>query len=343
MREPVTDTVAAIEPPPLAARTEAIVAGGSRPAHDRFMAGWPCLNTVEVVPLADPPPVSARLTVAAWNIERCKRVPESAWRIGDAGADIVLATEMDLGMARSGQRHTTAELARALGMGHAFGVEFVELGLGDAYETARHEGETNLHGLHGNAILSPWPLRDVALIPLDDGGEWYVCAPKGDGQHRVGGRMALAARIDTATGPLTLAAVHFESESDASGRAAQAERLASTLDRLYGTGPCVIGGDLNTRALHDAGLTGTAMLEAPEAVEPCFTVFAAHGFDWRGANTGAVTTRPHPAGPQDIPRRTLDWLFVRGVAVRAPFVAPAVCAEGLYLSDHELIGVEVSP
>jgi len=343
MRKPIRATVPEMSPPTLSERTEAIVSGGSRAAHDRFLAEWPCLGAVELVQPSDPPPRPDRLTAVAWNIERCKRPEQSAWRISQAGADVVLATEMDWGMARSGQRHTTAELAAALGLGYAFGVEFVELGLGDAYETARHEGETNLHGLHGNAILSRWPLKDVALIPLDEGGAWYVRAPKGDGQHRVGGRMAMAARIETASGPLTLAAVHFESESNASGRAAQAQRLLDSLEALFGAGPCVIGGDFNTKAFYELGMDAAAMLDAPERVEPCFAAFAAHGFDWRAANTGAVTTRPHPAAPAGSPRMTLDWLFTRAVAASGPFLHPAVCADGLYLSDHELIGVEISP
>ncbi len=94
----------------------------------------------------------------------------------------------------------------------------------------------NDHGLHGNAFLSRYPLRDVALIPLDDGGFWFIQAPKNDGQYRVGGRMAMAARIDTASGPLTICSVHYESESDAEGRAAQTETLLNALDALYGRG-----------------------------------------------------------------------------------------------------------
>ena len=74
------------------------------------------------------------------------------------GADVVLLTELDVGMARSGNRHTVRELARTMGAGYAFGVEYVELGLGDDREKAWHAGESNAVGLHGNAILSKAPL-----------------------------------------------------------------------------------------------------------------------------------------------------------------------------------------
>jgi hypothetical protein len=61
-----------------------------------------------------------------------------------------------------------------LGFGHVFGVEFVELALGDGRETDECAGQSNLHGLHGNAVLSRFPFDRVALIPLDGGGAWYV-------------------------------------------------------------------------------------------------------------------------------------------------------------------------
>ena len=42
-----------------------------------------------------------------------------------------LLSELDAGMARTQNLDTTRAIARDLGAGHAFGVEFVELGLGD--------------------------------------------------------------------------------------------------------------------------------------------------------------------------------------------------------------------
>lgn len=343
MRSLVTRATAGMQTPSADARAEAAAAWGSRAAHDRWMAEWPCLSTFEVAdpPVAAPPPEA--LTVAAWNIERCKRVEDSAALLDRIGADVALATELDLGMARSGQRHTTRDLAGALGVGYAFGTEFVELGAGDLQETREFGDVPNLHGLHGNALLSRWPLRDVALIPLDDGGSWYVRAPKNDGQYRVGGRMALAARLETARGPLTVASVHLESESDAVGRAEQIARLLTTLDALYGDGPAVVGGDLNTGGLTEAGLMGEAALEGAARVEPCFAAFAAHGFDWQAANTGATTTRLPPWVAQDRPTKLLDWLFTRGVRASAPAVVPALSEAGDYLSDHECITARIAP
>ncbi len=337
MREPVQVAVPAMEPPSEEARAEALANWGSRQAHDRYMAKWPCLNSIELGLPADPADPPVDLTIAAWNIERCKHVEASAALIERTGVDIVLATEMDHGMARSGQHHTTRDLARALGVGYLFGVEFVELGIGDVRETAKFSETPNRHGLHGNAILSRWPLTDPALIPLDDGGAWFVAAPKNDGQYRVGGRMAMAAKLHTNSGPIVLASVHLESESDAEGRTAQIDRLLATLDRLYGQAPAVIGGDLNTRGFLEAGLSAEETLRLPETAEPCFAAFARHGLDWRACNTGHVTTRHPPWATERFQLKTLDWLFVRGLSASEPRVIPALSAEGAYLSDHEMV------
>ena len=341
MRDDVRTVVGTLALPSVEDRADASANWGNRDANDRYQANWPCLNAIEAAQPNAPAPPTASLTVTAWNIERCKWVEPSAELIRRVGADVVLATEVDLGMARSNQRHTARDLAAELGFGYAFGVEFVELGLGDANETVQCAGMVNQHGLHGNAILSRYPLQDLALIPLDAGGYWFVQAPKNDGQYRVGGRMAMAARIETGQGPLTVCSVHYESESDAMGRAAQTKNLLDALDRLYGSGAAVIGGDLNTKGFLEAGMTGAQMLADPFKAEPSFKHFQDHGFDWRAPNTGEVTTRLHPTSVPGRPLKTLDWLFVRGVTASDAFVAPALSSAGEYLSDHELIGATI--
>ncbi len=340
MRPIVTTTTDALPLPPLAERQEA-AKGGDRAAHDRFLNAWPAMHAVELWPAPLSLPLPRALTVAAWNIERCKRVEDSADLLRAIGADVVLATEMDYGMARSGQRHTTRDLAAELGFGYVYGVEFTELGTGDAYETGLFADTPNDAGLHGNAILSRYPLSRPCLIPVTEDGTWFDSSLKGDGQYRVGARMAIAAQVETAGGPLTLAAVHYESESDAQGRADQTAVMLAGLAAQYGDGPCVIGGDLNTAAL--AGQPRGLVLNAPQRVEPSFDLFAGAGFDWRTANTGAPTTRAAPGRPVRYPLKTLDWLFVRGVMAEGAAVQDAVSDTGHYLSDHELITARITP
>lgn len=341
MRKIITTSVADMEPPSHETRLEATRHGGDAAYNAQLQDTLACLTTIEVVqPPVDLPAVED-LTVAAWNIERCKRVEDSASLIRQSGADVVLATEMDRGMSRSGQRHTTRDLAEALNMGFVYGVEFVELGTGDPYETGLFGDVPNVHGLHGNAILSRFPLLNPALVPLDEGGLWYVTQPKNDGQFRIGGRMGVTAQIETAKGLLTLGAVHYESESDPALRARQTETFLNGIETLYGDGPAVLGGDLNTKALSDGIRPGAEALAAPDVAEPCFAIYAQAGFDWQSANTGQFTTRAAPGKPVRYPLLILDWLFARGVRTGQPKVRPAVSKAGNYLSDHEMITTRV--
>ena len=332
MPDPViTQMVTNMDYPSAALRRSATQADPTEANHTAFLEDWPCLNVVEAQPAQGSLPLPRTLTVAAWNIERCKRVEDSADLLRQVGADVVLATELDIGMARSGQRHTVRDLAAELGFAYAFGTEFVELGTGDPYETELFSEVANLHGLHGNAILSRFPLIDPRVLRLETTGAWYTSAPKADGQRRVGGRNAVLAEVSTAFGRVTFAAVHFESQSDAQGRKLQTERLLEGLSAPLS----VVGGDLNTADL--TGRSSAERLLQPEQSEPCFGSFAEAGFDWRTANTGAVTTRAAPGRAVRYPLKTLDWLFVRGVAAMRPAVHAAVSDEGNYLSDHELI------
>lgn len=342
MRPIITHAVDAMQTPSQADRATAADQGGRADVNNQLQAEWPCLTTFEIKQPDAPLPAPTGLTIAAWNIERCKRVEHSAELIRATGADIVLATEVDYGMARSGQRHATRDLAALLGMGYAYGVEFVELGTGDPVETKYFAGAPNDHGLHGNALLSRFPLKNPALIPLDAGGLWFVTQPKNDGQLRVGGRMAMAAQIDTAQGPLTISAAHYESESTPASRADQTQVWLRALSDLYGDGPLVIGGDLNTNALADGTRTLAKILENPAVAEPAFTHFAAAGLEWRNSMRAQVTTRTPPERLARDQLQMLDWIMTRGVSAFGPQIWPALSTTGQYLSDHELLTTRIS-
>lgn len=337
MRDPLCATTPRMVPPTQDQRDAAARGARTGAEHAAYLASWDCLTSIEV---AQPPAVELppQVTVAAWNIERCKRIPESADLLRHSGVDILLATEMDWGMARSGQHHTTRDLAQALGFGYAFGVEFVELGTGDVYETALFAGVPNDHGLHGNAILSRYPFENARLLPLDDSGAWFAGSPKNDGQFRIGGRMAMAVQIKG----VTFVGVHYESESDALGRAVQTRRLLDLIRAEYGDGPCVIGGDLNTAGFAQAFKSGAETLQDPTNIEPSFAAFAEAGFDWTASNQPGITTRAAPGKSVRYPLQKLDWLFVRGCVASEPQIYPAICNRGAYLSDHELITTKVT-
>jgi endonuclease/exonuclease/phosphatase family metal-dependent hydrolase len=117
-------------------------------------------------------------------------------------ADVVVLNEVDWGMNRTLFRNVAAELADALGMNYAYGVEFVEvdpitMGLDqqvvvkeveETYADPHDDKEAMLqhvrevmkpdperyHGLHGTAILSRYRLDNVKLTPYHfQGHDWY--------------------------------------------------------------------------------------------------------------------------------------------------------------------------
>jgi endonuclease/exonuclease/phosphatase family metal-dependent hydrolase len=290
----------------------------------------------------------AWLRIAAWNIERGRDAAAAGSLLASVDADVVLLSEVDRGMARSANVDVFASLASSAGAGvAAFGVEFVELGLGDAREwealAASGPGPfENQLGLHGNAVLSRIGLDDACVLRLDAGGDWFT---EERGQPRVGGRCAVAGRA----GALVVVSVHLESGSTARARAVQLGTLLAMVDERFGAGSAaVVGGDLNTFGAPIGDIldrTSARSMRAEEPTrfswpvphEPLFEdVAAAHGYGWVDANVAGPTTHHGPDSLPDHVPMHLDWLLVRGVEARRPAI---VTAGGL--SDHELVAVSV--
>lgn len=331
---------AALEPPSPALLAEALGAAGDIAAHQALAARCLALQALEVMAAPAPKPAGPMLRIAAWNAERCKYGEASLALLDRLAVDVALLTEMDIGMARSGNRNTIREIATGLGAGYVFGTEFVELGLGDDRERLWHAGEANSTGLHGNGIVSRYSFAEPVLVRLDDGGVWFGGSYK---QRRLGARNAVAARLEGWTVPLWLVSLHLESHSDAADRARQVARLVDALDRRIGAAPCVIGGDFNTAALPRGEALPEAVFTNPGALEPLFSVLAGAGFGWIGANRRDPTCRTRPDGEPRPPFTRLDWLFVRGVAPVGAMTVAAVDGDGAAVSDHELIAADIHP
>ena len=307
-------------------------------AHATLFEASGCLDAVEHAspPLA--PAAGDRLRVLAWNAERLKYLGASIDLLRRLDPDILLLTELDRGMARSGNLDTPAELAAALGMAHVFAVEYIELGLGDARERTWHVGEANRDGLHGNAILSRLPIERAAMSRLDRDGTWFQ--GERNGERRIGGRNSAIAEI----AGITCVAVHLESHSDPAHRAAQTRILLDDLEAFAETGPAVIGGDFNTATVAHAakGTASPDQLLDPVPHEPLFAVMAERGFAWEPCNTlGVATQRSRPDGTPAPPFGRIDWLFTRGLAATAPATIPATDPAGRALSDHEILAVTI--
>jgi endonuclease/exonuclease/phosphatase family metal-dependent hydrolase len=297
--------------------------------HAAALAGLACLQRVEAPATEPAAPLSFPLTVAAWNLERCYAVEKSAELLKREGAEIALLSEVDNGMARTKQRHTSRDVAAELGMAYAFGVEFLELELGADVELEFCDDDFNRHGFHGNALLARTSLQAPVMIRLEAHGHWFT--PETPAK-RIGTRCAIAASVMTSEGPLYLVSVHLENRGDASYRETQVRGLIDSIDALAGEVPVIIGGDLNT------GLADNGDFEK----ETLFAHAYGRGFERHGGPIDQTTTRPSRVSRN--PRGTwkLDWFLTRGVKVEESRIVPSVAPDGEVLSDHEMVVLKVA-
>ncbi|MEU4160894.1 endonuclease/exonuclease/phosphatase family protein [Actinoplanes sp. NPDC026670] len=313
------------------------LAAGDLAEHERLCGEAGIFKQVEVrQPAGAVAHHHGPVRIGTWNAERCKYVGASVRLIRDSGCDVVLLSEMDVGMSRSANLHTLRALAGELGFGYAYCVEFLELGSGNQSEQVEYADEPNLAGLHGNGILSRFPLSDPLIVTSPAQGSWYSL----DWHHRrLGGRRALFATVDTGPARIRVGSVHLESLSDSGTRAKELSALIEPADSML---PTVIGGDFNTTDVPDEHAPD-AWFADPGRHEPLFDVFASAGFDWLDCNSPVPTRRTLGNGLPRPPHRRMDWLFRRGLVARDPRCWPAVNSAGHPISDHDLVSADMLP
>jgi endonuclease/exonuclease/phosphatase family metal-dependent hydrolase len=348
----VTRTVERLEPASFEVRQAILHQPRENSAFQTAFAAMPALHAIEVREPRQPASIGATARIAFWNAERLKYPAPSAAMLRALDADALILCELDLGMARTGNRHTTADLAQSLDAGFVFGVEFVELGLGDPREQDQHAGEANAAGLHGAGFICRARLDRPALVRLETSGRWFDGAFR---ERRVGGRIAMLAELKVGGTPVLLVSAHYESHSDPDDRALQTRTMLDAIDRHSPGRPVLIGGDFNTSTFsmvekRDPGSVQDALsadpdrLVRPEPYEPMFNVFRARGYGWASCNVPlASTQRTRPDGTPQPPLGRIDWFFSRGLRCSAPAVIPAVDENGVAISDHEALAVTITP
>ena len=209
----------------------------------------PNLNAVEVDNTIAPHEECSgtRLRVIEYNAERGRWWKEAADVMKDY--DVIILNEMDIGMARSDQQHTTRLMAQYLGMNYAWGLEFVELTVGDSNDRkAAKEGEKNIHGLHGNAFLTKCKITDPVIF-RDNVGPYFSNSANGVNgkglEKRLGGRMAMLGRINFGGEPLVVGSVHKW----------PFPRSKELFKDYIGSSSAVIAGDEDARWCSRVGLT----------------------------------------------------------------------------------------
>src|SRR5690606_33114509 len=133
-----------------------------KPEMERIM------NAVVGEEFAQPPgetPESIR--AVAWNLERgsvFEGIVEALKNDERLRGDVFLFTELDHGMARSGNRFVAGELARELKLNYVFAPVYIALQKGSGVES-EIEGE-NTTSIHGLAVFSKYPIKNVRTVAL---------------------------------------------------------------------------------------------------------------------------------------------------------------------------------
>jgi endonuclease/exonuclease/phosphatase family metal-dependent hydrolase len=287
--------------------------------------------------------LTAPFKVVAVNARGCARPHDIAELLRNrplAGAAIILVSEADWGLSRSGCRQTARELAELLGMSFAFGPEF-----------AFRSKEKEFTSFFGNAILSAAPVDNVRLVPLPmyydytQRRRWKLAS----NAVRLARRCALAVDVSLGGRIVTVALAHLENRTGPLGRARQMARLTSELPQ---DGPALIGGDFNTTTIDVRTWRNCAMLGArlalepyrlrrPQRHEPLFEVLEAAGFDFGKSNVPLVPTYTPSGLVPPFLRAKLDWIGLRRLNAVAGSARVVAARLGLRrISDHDLATCE---
>ncbi len=186
--------------------------------------------------------------VAAWNVERGKRFAGLREALTCdpilREVDLLLLTEVDIGMGRSQNLNVPRELAAALGMGYVFANYHIVLAEGDRGE--RGHGVPNTKAMHGCALLTRFPVLRFEAVELQERKDKFHATEK-----RIGNKRTLLCELLLPDGPLTLALVHLDPFTGPRHRANQLRQIVERM-RRFGGERMLLGGDLNTNT-YDLG------------------------------------------------------------------------------------------
>ena len=290
---------------------------------------------------------------------------------------MLLLTDADAGMARSGNRMVSEVLARELGLAEVFAPCYIALGKGWGVERET-QGENRL-GMHGNALLSRYQLIDIRVIPLDNGVDKMAHR-----EQRLGRQAAVGARIQFPNGPFFTVSVHLDAQSTQRHRR---DQMRTVLDAIPSEVPVVLGGDWNTSTYDSSrafraivGFWLRVLMGVDHAIRNhylhperlfergLFRLLEERGFDYRRSNRMGehticynVCDRRATGNLREwVPEwcfrfihrslrnhgglcpMKLDWFATRGLEVEAPVVIHDVRkGRAVPMSDHDAIGADV--
>ena len=207
-----------------------------------------------------------------------EKIPEEIETL--KSADVWILNEVDWGVKRTEYREVVRELGKALNMNWAYGVEFLEIDPKQLGTDTFVDGETKdeqqqleevfavnnerLRALHGNAVLSRYPIQSARLVPFTMGYDWFKeskIRPLEKAKRKAailigedllrevrrGQRTTLYVDLDVPEAPghrVTIACTHLENRAAPKIRRQQMQELLNEVRDI--PNPVIIAGDMNT-------------------------------------------------------------------------------------------------
>jgi endonuclease/exonuclease/phosphatase family metal-dependent hydrolase len=259
----------------------------------------------------------------AWNIERGIQIhgiidvlqnhPELREK------DLYLLTELDYGMARAHNLNIAREIAQALKLNYAFATCYINLEKGSGVE-AFVDGE-NTKALHGLALMSRYPIRNVYAVPLPNGRDKMFGKEK-----RLGSLKAIVADVEHPLGMIRAVVVHLDAHSSRNHRVLQMKTVLDFVEKLPEL-PVVLAGDWNTTTHNSQNATRAIMgywrrvLMGPKNVafnhyphperffeKSLFQQLERYGYQWRELNEIGVGTLHYDMNSFEKNTNLGDWV-----------------------------------
>lgn len=276
------------------------------------------------------PDASAKSTIGpviratSWNIERGIRLDGIIRLLKEhpviRESDVLLLTELDYGMARTGNRFVAREIAEALRFNYAFAPCYINLSKGSGLEV--HTSGENIQALHGNALFSRYPIGRAHSIALPNGKDKM----KGN-EKRLGQQTAVVADVEHPTGTVRMVSLHLDAHSTQRHRHLQMKIVLDHLERLRPRLPVLIGGDWNTstynsrRAVYSIiGFARRVMMGVGHVIEnhylnparwferALFREIEKRGYDYRNLNEPKVGTLHYDVKDLAVNTNMADWV-----------------------------------
>jgi endonuclease/exonuclease/phosphatase family metal-dependent hydrolase len=272
---------------------------------------------------SDADPAADRVRAAAWNIERGSFLDSIIGALGThpnlAERDVYLLTELDYGMARSDNRFVAREIAQALKLNYAFAPVYIALQKGSGVES-QVEGE-NTNSIHGLAMFSKFPMKNVHAVPLPNGKDKMLGKEK-----RLGYLRALIADIEHPAGTFRAVTLHLDAHCSRKHRHLQMRIVLDHLATLPEL-PTVIGGDWNTSTYNSQNSTRAILgywrriMMGPKRVvrdhypypdryfeKALFRELEERGFDYKPFNESGVGTLHYDMESVELNTNLRDWV-----------------------------------